>query len=76
MESQNDNKKSGLDKNNKDYNINKRLAYLFYILVVISLPSGVKCDMGSTFSTMILFFFIALFIFAALGWWSRRNSTK
>jgi hypothetical protein len=51
----------------------QRLSYIFLFLIVVSLPGSVKCDMGDTISSMILLFLIALFIFAALGWWSRRQ---
>jgi hypothetical protein len=51
---------------------NRSLAYLFFT-VVISLPNSVKCDMGDSVSSLILFLIISVFIFAAIGWWSRRG---
>jgi hypothetical protein len=53
--------------------INNRLINLFLTILVVSLPDAVKCDMGDTISSMILFMIIAIFIFAGLGWWSRRQ---
>jgi hypothetical protein len=57
----------------RNLNNNNRLVYFMLFIVVISLPGSVKCDMGETISSMILFFLIALFICAGLGWWSRRQ---
>jgi hypothetical protein len=62
-----------MDKLTNKQFINKRLGYLTLVIVILSLPGSVKCDMGETISSMILFFIIAVFIIAILGWWSRRR---
>ena len=49
---------------------------ILVIVLIISLPDSVKCDMGETLSTFILFFIIMIFIFALIGLWSRRQQNK
>jgi hypothetical protein len=56
--------------------IRSGLLNLLIFFLTISLPSSVKCDMGETLSTFILFFIIMIFIFAGLGFWSRRQENK
>jgi hypothetical protein len=51
----------------------KFLTAIFVILTIASLPSNVKCDMGDTISSLILFIIISIFICAGIGWWSRRQ---
>ena len=50
--------------------------FLIVLLVVISLPVNVKCDMGDTLSSIILFVIISVFVCAGIGWWSKRNESK
>jgi hypothetical protein len=48
----------------------------FFAIVLASLPSSVKCDMGDTLSSLILFLLFTVFICAGIGWWSRRGESK
>lgn len=50
--------------------------FLFVLITVLSLPGNVKCDMGDTISSIILFIIISVFICAGIGWWSRRGESK
>jgi hypothetical protein len=57
-----------------EYSINFK--NLIVIAVSMLLPGGVRCDMGNTISSMILFVIIGVFICAVLGWWSRRQESS
>jgi hypothetical protein len=64
---------------NKHYTIYDRktiLMYLMFIFTIISLPGNVKCQMGETIASLFLFIIITIFIFAAIGFWSRRQENK
>lgn len=52
------------------------LTFLIVFIISISLPGNVKCDMGDTLSSIILFVIISVFICAGIGWWTRRNESK
>ena len=52
------------------------LMYGMFIFTLISLPGNVKCDMGDTLASLFLFMIITVFIFAGIGWWSRRQENK
>ncbi len=47
-----------------------------FTIIIASLPSSVKCDMGDTISSLILFLLFTVFICAGIGWWSRRGESK
>ena len=53
--------------------LNLKYAYMLLFTIVISLPGSVKCDMGDTVASLILFMIISIFICAGIGWWSRRQ---
>ena len=60
--------------NEKHRNLDKsRLISIFLFILVISLPGSVKCDMGDSVASIILFIIISVFICAGIGWWSRRQ---
>jgi hypothetical protein len=50
--------------------------FLFVLITTISLPGNVKCDMGDTISSLILFVVVSVLICAGIGWWSRRGEMK
>ena len=52
------------------------LMYGMFIFTLTSLPGSVKCDMGDTLASLFLFMIITVFIFAGIGWWSRRQENK
>jgi hypothetical protein len=52
------------------------LTFLFLFIITISLPGSVKCDMGDTISSLILFILISVFVCAGVGWWSRRGESS
>jgi hypothetical protein len=62
--------------NYRNYDRKTILTYFFVLLVCASLPGNVKCDMGDTISSIILFLLISVFICAGIGWWSRRGESK
>jgi len=47
-----------------------------FVFTCISLPGSVKCDMGDTIASMVLFMIITIFVCAGIGWWSRRAEIK
>jgi hypothetical protein len=53
--------------------LNFKYAYMLLLTIIISLPGTVKCDMGDTVASLILFMIISIFICAGIGWWSRRQ---
>jgi hypothetical protein len=53
--------------------VNTKYAYLLLLTIVLTLPGSVKCDMGDSIASLILFFIISIFICAGIGWWSRRQ---
>jgi hypothetical protein len=60
----------------KQYDRKKLLTFLIVFLISVSLPGNVKCDMGDTLSSIILFVIISVFVCAGIGWWTRRNESK
>jgi hypothetical protein len=52
------------------------LTILIVLITCISLPSKVKCDMGDTTASLILFIIISVFVCAGIGWWSRRGESS
>ncbi len=54
----------------------KIILWAFLLMLCASLPSSVKCDMGDTVSSLILFILFTVFICAGIGWWSRRGESK
>ena len=54
------------------FNRKKMFTILIFIIISISLPGNVKCDMGDTISSFILFIIFSVFVCAGIGWWSRR----
>ena len=60
----------------KNFDRKKILMFMIVLIVCASLPGNVKCDMGDTISSLILFVIISIFIFAGIGWWSRRGESK
>jgi len=66
-------------KNNKYYNHYDKKTLLMismFIFTCVSLPGSVKCDMGDTIASLVLFMIIGVFVLAGIGWWSRRAETK
>lgn len=70
--------KKNRDKRTIYKNFDKKsfLTFMIVFIVAISLPGNVKCDMGDTISSIILFIIISIFVFAGIGWWSRRGESK
>lgn len=52
----------------------KILTILMFLIIIISLPGNVKCDMGDTISSLVLFIILSVFVCAGIGWWSRRGN--
>jgi hypothetical protein len=60
--------------NEKHRNLDKsKLISIILFILTISLPGSVKCDMGDSVASIILFIIISVFICAGIGWWSRRQ---
>ena len=57
-----------------------KYTYLFkvmiFVVLLFSLPTSVKCDMGDTIASMVLFMILLLFVCAGIGWWNRRQENK
>jgi len=51
----------------------QNLLFILYITLLISLPQCIKCDMGETISSCILFILLTLFICAGLGWYNQKQ---
>lgn len=49
---------------------------LMCVIVLAGLPTNVKCDMGDTIASMVLFMILMLFVCAGIGWWNRRQENK
>ncbi len=66
-------------KKNKHYNPYDRKTIIMlamFIFTCVSLPGSVKCDMGDTIASILLFMIITIFVCAGIGWWSRRSEMK
>lgn len=64
---------------NKHYNPYDRktiITIAMFIFTCVSLPGSVKCDMGDTIASLVLFMIITIFVCAGIGWWSRRAEMK
>ena len=46
------------------------------MILVFAMPASVKCDMGDTIASMVLFMILLLFVCAGIGWWNRRQENK
>ena len=55
---------------------NKNLFYIFYMILLISLPQCIKCDMGETISSCLLFIILTIFICAGLGWYNQKQENE
>jgi len=53
-----------------------KLMIIMTIIYFLSFPGYVKCDMGDTIASLILFLLLVMFICAGIGWWSRRQENK
>lgn len=60
----------------KPYDRKTLLIIAMFVITCISLPGNVKCDMGDTIASMLLFMIITIFVCAGIGWWSRRQEGK
>ena len=49
---------------------------MMFIIILIGMPNSVKCDMGDTIASMVLFMILLLFVCASIGWWNRRQENK
>ena len=49
---------------------------LMISITLFSLPGSVKCDMGDSIASMVLFMILLLFVCAGIGWWNRRQENK
>ena len=68
--------KISINKYYTTYDRKTILIYGMFIFTIVSLPGNVKCDMGETIASLFLFIIITIFLFAGIGWWSRRQENK
>lgn len=62
---------------NSYWEFKQKLAYVvILVIILLSLPSKVKCDTGETISSVILIVLIVLFSCAGIGWFSKRNEAQ
>jgi hypothetical protein len=46
------------------------------MILLLSLLQFIKCDMGETISSCILFIILTLFICAGLGWYNQKQENE